>query len=183
MGEWHAAKGPRPGVEPGSAAEPRHMGRALYPCSCNLEWYTTTKSTHLHKISLARHEMKIVPLLPFLPAKILKCSMPKKTWCPIEYRSFFNIQTSMPIFWLVWPSILSAAKDTLHWLSRWRTQSTDSCIPNCIIFYIQFCPRTEIEIWARGWKFKAQCYYEEACPNCMHIAQNSTYFVQSAAVH
>ena len=28
-GEWHAAKGPGPGVEPGSAAEPRHMGCAL----------------------------------------------------------------------------------------------------------------------------------------------------------
>ena len=27
-GEGHAAKGPGPGVEPGSAAEPRHMGRA-----------------------------------------------------------------------------------------------------------------------------------------------------------
>ena len=25
-GEWHAAKGPGPGVEPGSAAEPLHMG-------------------------------------------------------------------------------------------------------------------------------------------------------------
>ena len=28
--EWHAAKGPRPGVEPESAAEPQHMGRPLY---------------------------------------------------------------------------------------------------------------------------------------------------------
>ena len=29
-GEWHAAKGPGPGVEPGSAAKPWHMGRARY---------------------------------------------------------------------------------------------------------------------------------------------------------
>ena len=32
-GEWHAAKGPGPGVEPGSTAEPQHMGRALYQVS------------------------------------------------------------------------------------------------------------------------------------------------------
>ena len=32
-GEWQAAKGPGPGVKPGSAAEPRHMGCALYPLS------------------------------------------------------------------------------------------------------------------------------------------------------
>ena len=31
--EWHAAKGPGPGVEPGSAAEPRLMGRARYQLS------------------------------------------------------------------------------------------------------------------------------------------------------
>ena len=29
-GEWHAAKGPGPGVEPGSAAEPWHMGSVCY---------------------------------------------------------------------------------------------------------------------------------------------------------
>ena len=28
-GEWHAAEGPGPRVQPGSAAEPRHMGRTL----------------------------------------------------------------------------------------------------------------------------------------------------------
>ena len=29
-GEWHAAKGPGPGVEPGSAAESRHRGHTCY---------------------------------------------------------------------------------------------------------------------------------------------------------
>ena len=33
MGEWCAGKGPRPGVKPGSAAEPQHMGRMLYQLS------------------------------------------------------------------------------------------------------------------------------------------------------
>ena len=32
-GKWRAAKGPGPGVEPGSAAEPRHMGHTLYQLS------------------------------------------------------------------------------------------------------------------------------------------------------
>ena len=32
-GEWHAEKEPRPGVKPGSAAEPQHMRRPLYQLS------------------------------------------------------------------------------------------------------------------------------------------------------
>ena len=32
-GEWHAAKGPGPGVEPGTTAEPRQMGHVLFQLS------------------------------------------------------------------------------------------------------------------------------------------------------
>ena len=38
-------------------------------------------------------------------------------------------------------------------------------------------------IRAQGSKFKAQCYDEVVCPNCMHTECNSTYFVRAAAVY
>ena len=53
--EWHAAKGPGPGVEPGSAAEPRLMGRARYQLSYAAPHlvdiqYTLTSSKTYHLI-------------------------------------------------------------------------------------------------------------------------------------
>lgn len=100
---------------------------------------------------------------------------------------FCSMETSM-LLCISLHTMFSAHNDTTHWLST--RVSTDAFLWSQLInsiayFYfllqILFCKKV-MNVWARGSKFKADCYDKVLCPNCMHTTCNSTYFVMAAAL-
>lgn len=90
---------------------------------------------------------------------------PKKPWCPtvsgpVRKPACFSSR-------LCWPTIPCTADDTLHQLNR--QESTDrwqltGCLPVRIVFL--FTSDFVLDVWARRWKFEAQCCDQVERPKC-----------------
>lgn len=90
---------------------------------------------------------------------------PKKPWCPtasgpVRKPACFSSR-------LCWPTIPCTADDTLHQLNR--QESTDrwqltGCLPVRIVFL--FTSDFGLDVWARRWKFEAQCCDKVERPKC-----------------
>lgn len=79
------------------------------------------------------------------------------------------------------PTILCAV-DRLSCRQHRRMAALWNCVPNSITFFStsHLALWTATDVWARGSKFKAQCYDRVVCPNRTHTC-NTMYSVSAAA--